>query len=170
AYSTGSLFPTSFNYWERAIELDVDETYYSEILSNYYTETDVYVSILVTEPDLVVRPEVSFYLLDMNMMSTKHLSGNYSDHLLHFRLPYLFSDFPFIPAWWAIVLENSLYGDMITVTLRVSSGQFEDSGIASAVWIQNINAMPLFVLASVWVITIGFQIYDRIKTSKAATE
>ncbi len=167
AYSSGSLFPVSYNYWEDSVELEVDETYNSEILSNYYTQTDVYISIIVTEPDVAIRPQVSFYIVDMNrMLDSKHYEGNYSDHLVHFRLPYLFSDFPFVPAWWSIVLENSLYDEAITVALRVSSGQYEDSGYVASIWIQSIYTLPILVFATSGATIIGLQINQRMKMNR----
>lgn len=164
AYSSGSLFPLSFNYWEDNVQLDAGETYHSEILSNYYTQTDVYISIIVTEPDVAVRPQVAFYLIDMNrMLDSKYYSANYSDNLVRFRLPYLFSDVPFVPAWWAIALENSLYDEAITVDLRVSSGQYEDSGYATAVWIQTVYSLPILILVTSWFTIIGLQMNQKMK-------
>jgi hypothetical protein len=128
AYNTGSLFPTSFQYWESPVQLDADDTYHSEILSNVYTATDPFVTIAVATNESAQQLNVTFWLVYTNRASNTYLEGNYSEAVLQIRLPYLYSGSPQTPAHWVIALQNPVHDEPVGVTLRVSSGELEDSG------------------------------------------
>ncbi len=170
AYDTGSLFPTSFQYWESPVQLDGSDIYYSEVLSNVYTETDAYVTITVATNESVQQHSVTFWLVDTNRASNRYLEGNYSEKALQIRLPYLYSEFPQTPACWVIALQNPLPDAPIGVTLRISSGEFEDSGAGMYFELVNINLMPGMVIVVSWVYIAGYHIINRKHSRPSRTQ
>lgn len=161
AYDTGSLFPMSFQYWESPVQLDAGEVYYSEVLSNVYTATDAFITITVAANESVPQHNVTFWLVDINLANNRYLEGNYSEKALQVRLPYLYSEFPQTPACWVIALENPFRGEPIAVTLRISSGEFEDSGTGTYFELVNIYVMPAIVITVSWVYVVGYQLTSR---------